>query len=191
MDNKKYDKLKRQIERYEKIRNKYIYVSKKNLNENDDENEDKNIYFISRQINYCNLSIDSFHLLANVNNKEKESNKIVFNFVIISSILFTIFIILLSFMIVLLHKALQIFGVFILYVWIIPSIIIITIGNFIIYYLKILIGSILLFHYYHLKNKKCIANCLFWIFVDKTMMNLYKVRNLITKYKKEFDYLLN
>ena len=191
LDNKKYDKLKRQIERYEKIRNKYIYVSKKNLNENDDENEDKNIYFISRQINYCNLSIDSFHLLANVNNKEKESNKIVFNFVIISSILFTIFIILLSFMIVLLHKALQIFGVFILYVWIIPSIIIITIGNFIIYYLKILIGSILLFHYYHLKNKKYIANCLFWIFVDKTMMNLYKVRNLITKYKKEFDYLLN
>ena len=93
------------------------------------------------------------------------------------------------FILYLVKTVLNTFDEFILKAWIIPIIFIITIFNFILYYIKMLIGSIVLYHGYHLRKKRCIIKCLFWLFVDKTMIQIYKVKNLISKYKKEFDYL--
>ena len=81
------------------------------------------------------------------------------------------------------------FGVFIIKVWIIPTIIFYIIIYPISYYLKNLFGSILLFKYYHLKNRGALySKILFGVFVNKTMIYIFKVRNYITKYEKELDY---
>ena len=180
----------RQIAKFEKIRNKYIYTKYKGfkvIEELNEIGENRNIYCISRQINYTNFSADSFSSLFN-NNKEKQSKR-TSNFCIISLVLFLIFLILLLIIIVLLKILLNRFGIFILNVWILPAILIITIVNYIIYFFKILIGTIILFNSNHLRKKRCCVKFLFWIFVDKTMIYIYKIRNFITKYKKELDYL--
>ena len=190
LGNTAYEVSTRQIAKFEKIRNKYIYTKYKGfkvIEELNEIGENRNIYCISRQINYTNFSADSFSSLFN-NNKEKQSKR-TSNFYIISLVLFLIFLILLLIIIVLLKILLNRFGIFILNVWILPAILIITIVNYIIYFFKILIGTIILFNSNHLRKKRCCVKFLFWIFVDKTMIYIYKIRNFITKYKKELDYL--
>jgi hypothetical protein len=194
LDNKtKFDKSKRQIERYEKVRNKYIYVHKKveiNEIEIDDKSfDEKDNYCISPQSNYSYLPEDSFTNIKKGKNAQKESSKILFKFIFISALLMIIVVLLIIFILYLVKTVLNTFDEFILKAWIIPIIFIITILNFILYYIKMLIGSIVLYHGYHLRKKRCIIKCLFWLFVDKTMIQIYKVKNLISKYKKEFDYL--
>ena len=81
------------------------------------------------------------------------------------------------------------FDKFIMNSWITPVSIMITIINIVLYYIKILFGTILLFTCYNKRKKYCLLKFLFWVFVDKSMIQVYKIRNLITKYKKEFDYL--
>ena len=194
LDNKtKFDKSKRQIERYEKVRNKYIYVHKKveiNEIEIDDKSfDEKDNYCISPQNNYSYLPEDSYTNIKKEKNAQKESSKILFKFIFISAILMIIVILFIIFILYLVKTVLNTFDEFILKAWIIPIIFIITILNFILYYIKMLIGSIVLYHGYHLRKKRCIIKCLFWLFVDKTMIQIYKVKNLISKYKKEFDYL--
>lgn len=56
------------------------------------------------------------------------------------------------------------------------------------YFIMCLIASILLFKRYHLRNKAYHYKILFSIFVDKSMIYIFKVRNYITKYKKELEY---
>jgi hypothetical protein len=193
----KNDKSKRSIERFEKIRNKYIYKLKKNIikemeidKEIIDLNEEKKDLYISPQINYSIYQAESFYSLKKTG-KEKESKHIINKYVLISVLLWIIFIVLIILAIFLIQNHLNKFDRFIIGAWLIPIIIIIIVINFILYYIKILIGSILLFHRYNVRKKKCFYRFLFWLFVDKTMIHIFKVRNLITKYKKEFDYLIN
>ena len=190
------DKSKKQIEHFEKIRNKYIYVSKKRGIDIIDEGlldsgETKKTFYITREINYSSYAVNLFSLLNESDGSRKdEKNKIMKKFILITSILFSIFVIFIIILLFLLHTLLKRFDRFILKVWLIPGIIMILIANFIIYYIIMLIGSFLLFHYYYYrKNNGCFARFLFWIFVDKTMIHIYKLRNLVTKYKREFDYL--
>ena len=189
-DNNLNDKSRKKIAKFEGIRNKYICGARKRGIDDElfDSGENKG-YFIIKEISYTYISIDSFSSLINDNNEEKGINKTIYNYIIISGILFFIFIILLILVLVLLNILLERFGTFFLRTWIIPAILIITFLNFIFYYIKMCIGTILLFKYYHIRNSKWIVKCLFWIFVDKIMINKYKVRNLITKYQKEFNYL--
>ena len=190
----KNDKSKRRIERFEKIRNKYIYKLKRNvLNEMDGDgeilglNEEKNLC-ISPQINYSIHQFESFSTV-NESHTDKNSKTKINKFIIISFVLW-IFLIALCFLAIFLIKiVLNKFDRFIIKDWIVLVLIVIIVINFILYYLKILMGSILLFFFYNLRKKKCFYRFLFWIFVDKTMIHIYKIRNLITKYKKEFDYL--
>ena len=192
LGNSANEKSGKQNEKFEKIRNRYIYEKNKGFRLFDELNEfgeNKNIYYISKQINYSNFPLDTFSSLFNDSNKEKKSKNKISNSLIISIILLIIFFILLSIIIFLLQILLEKFGIFILNVWILPAILIITIANYIIYFSKILIGAFILFNYHYLRKKKCCVKFLFWIFVDKSMIYLYKIRNFITKYKKEFDYL--
>ena len=192
----KNDKSKRVIERFEKIRNKYIYKLKRNvINEIDGDgdiinlNEEKKHLYISPQINYSINQFESFNTLKGSSHKEKESKNKINKFIFISFVLWILLTALCILAIFLIKTILNKFGKFIIKAWIRPLLVVIIAINFILYYLQILIGSILLFCFYHLRKKKCFCRFLFWIFVDKTMIHIYKIRNLITKYKKEFDYL--
>ena len=191
-----FDKSKRQITRFENIRNKYIYTLRKSFISkeigNDKEvidlyEENKSLH-ISPQTNFSFYPVDSFYSLKTVN-KEKETENIFNKFILISILLWAIFILLFILALYLIQNLLNKFDRFIIKAWLFPLISIIIIANLILYYFKILIGTILIFHCYNLRKKKCFYKYLFFIFVDKSMIYIYKVRNLITKYKKEFDYL--
>ena len=79
---------------------------------------------------------------------------------------------------------------FFIKIWILPLIYItIIVAYFILYYLKILISSYIIFNLFGLRKKKYFIKFLFLIFVDKTDIQIYKIRNIITKYKKKFDNL--
>ena len=80
------------------------------------------------------------------------------------------------------------FGSFIIKVWLFSSIIIYLVIYPFLYYIKNLIGSFLIFKCYHLKNRALFYKILFGLFVNKTMIYIFKVRNYITKYKNELDY---
>ena len=199
LDNKiKIDKSKRQISRFEKVRNKYIYV-RKNIKELDDEIEgeensnnenDKNTYEIDPQNNYSYISVNSFiSAKKSKNGATEEANKLIHNCIFYSFLLLIIIVIVIAFTLFLVRHILDTFDVFILKAWIFPIIIVITVINFLLYFIKMFIGTFILFHFYHLRKKRCCFKWLFWIFVDRPMIQIYKIRNLITKYKKEFDYL--
>ena len=132
--------------------------------------------------------MDSFDSI-NDNKEEKEINKTIYNYIIISAICFFIFILLLILILVLFRIILERFGTFILKTWLVPALFIVIVLNYLLYYAKIAIGTFLLFHCYHLRNRGRFFKILFWIFVDKTMIYKYKIRNFITKYQKEFNYL--
>ena len=191
----KYDKSKRKIERFEKVRNKYIYVRKRRedyeieFDQSFDE-KDKNILCISPQNSYFYFPVKSFNSVKKKNSSLRiEADIMIHKFIKYSIILLLIAIILIIGTLLLVQKILDKFDIFIIKAWIFPIIITITVINFILYFFKMLFGSFLLFHFYHLRKRKCFCRFLFWIFVDRTMIQIYKVKNLITKYKKEFDYL--
>ena len=188
------EKTKRQIKHFTKIRNKYIYINKRKdaneieIDERSNDGDENAVFHISPQFNYVYFSSNSFTSQGN-NIISKEDTKDIYNFILISVILFVIFACLLTSLFISIHKLLIIFDVFIIKAWIIPLIIIFTVVSFLLYFIKILIGSFLLFHFYHWRKKGWFYRILYLVFVDQSMIYVYKVRNLITKYKKEFDYL--
>ena len=191
----KYDKSKRKIERFEKVRNKYIYVRKRNeideieFEQSFDEKEN-NVLEISPQNNYFYLPANSLCSTKKSKSGVMKENDVIFHkFFLYSFVLLIIIILLIISTYFLIDHILIKFDLFILKVWIIPILVLITLGNFILYFFKLLFGSFLLFYFYHLRKKRCFCRFLFWLFVDRTMIQIYKVKNLITKYKKEFDHL--
>ena len=188
------EKTKRQIEHFTKVRNKYIYINKRKdaneieIDERSNDGDDNVVFNISPQFNYVYFPSNSFNSKGN-NIISKEDTKDIYNFILISIILLLVFACLLTILFISIHQLLIIFGAFIINAWIIPLIIIFTVVSFVLYFIKILIGSFLLFHFYHWRKKGWFYRILYLVFVDQSMIYVYKVRNLITKYKKEFDYL--
>lgn len=193
-NNSQDDKAKRKLEKYVLIRNRYIYVSKRKEN-NEIEidkisvNSEINRFCICYQINYTYFPSDKFIDIQQSNSEKKESNKNIIIFIRVFILLWILFIILIFFILFLVKFLLDKFDNFILQAWIIPTSIIFTLVYFIFYFIKIVIGAFLIFNFYHIRKENCFVKLLFSIFVDKKSIYIYKVRNLITKYKKEFDYL--
>ena len=97
---------------------------------------------------------------------------------------------------------------FMVKIWLICTISILFVAYFLIYFIKVIIGSILLFNCYHSRNNGCFINfsefdklslilyiilfknckikAMFKVFVDKNLIYMYKIRNFITKYRREF-----
>jgi hypothetical protein len=188
------EKTKRQIEHFTKVRNKYIYINKRKdaneieIDERSNDGDENVVFNISPQFNYVYFPSNSFNSQGN-NISSKEDTKDIYNFILISIILLLIFACLLTILFISIKELLIIFGDFIINAWIFPLIIIFTVVSFVLYFIKILIGSFLLFHFYHWRKKGWFYRILYLVFVDQSMIYVYKVRNLITKYKKEFDYL--
>ena len=188
------EKTKRQVEHFTKVRNKYIYINKrkevdeKEIDDKSNDGDENTVFNISPQINYVYFPSDSINSQGN-NMASKGESKDISNFILISIILLVIFYLLLLFIIRFIKKMLDNFDEFIIKAWIFPIIIFLTVVSFLLYYIKIFIGSFLLFHFYHWRKKGRLCRILYLIFVDQSMIYVYKVRNLLTKYKKEFDYL--
>ena len=191
LDNKvKIDKSKRLITRFEKVRNKYIYVRKGKNVEQADELIDENTFEIIHQSNYSYISVQSFKSTKKSNKEaNKDANTLFHDCIIYSLVLLIMIIIVIATTLFLVRYILDEFDVFILRAWIFPIIIVMTIINFILYFIKMFIASFVLFHFYHYRKKRCCIKFLFWLFVDRTMIQRYKIKNLVTKYKKEFEYL--
>ena len=207
----KIDKSISKNNKFERIKNKYICPKNKN---NCFEEEigignrtismiSNNNYYKGLEISYENnfsfLKIEEFiineTLTKGSSNKWKSSNLsntiiipegywVIINISLILTILLLIIIIIL---ISIFKKYLNDFGIFIINIWIGCSIFIYIIVYPLLYLIKNLIGSVLVFKCYHLRNRVG-GKILYYLFVDKTMIYIFKVRNYITKYKKELDY---
>ena len=80
------------------------------------------------------------------------------------------------------------FGFYFIRVWMPATVFVYFIVYPLFYFIISLIASLLLFKRYHLRNKTYYYKILFSIFIDKSMIYIFKVRNYITKYKKELEY---
>ena len=191
--NNKNDNLKK-IYTFEKIKTKYMCHKKqrdiKEAELDDVQYESEKANFSDLKIIYeNNYSYIPFNNFIKIKNKVLEKNRGNINTIFWwSFILFLIFSALLLSSLYLITVLLNEYEYFIIRIWIIPFILF-TILNFILYFLKMFICSLLLFKCYHLRKKGCCLRIIFYCFIDKTMINIFKVRNYITKYKREFDYL--
>ena len=196
--NKKYERIKKQYI-IRKSTNKSLY---ENEVDNSSENKSYNYYtdlIKTYEYNLIYYSLDEFipnKKLSKISkNTWKSSNTININYnpkgfclLININILLTFLLLLLIFIVVAFIKLfLNNFGYFIINIWLGCSIFIYVIIYPILYLIKHFIGSILLFKFYHLKNRR-ILKPLYWLFVDKTMIYIFKVRNYVTKYKRELEY---
>ena len=208
--NVKIDKTFEKNKKFERIKNKYI-CKKSNKDSLEDEVEysqsrngsvEINKFYKDLTIEYENnisfMKINEFITSETITKKTKKkwlssyssmNYKLEGYWLLINiSLIMTILLLVLIF---LLFKFLKLFlndfGRFIIFIWLSSSIAIYIIAYPLLYYIKVLIGSILLFKCYHLKNR-VIGKFMYWSFVDKTMIYIFKVRNFISKYKKEFEY---
>ena len=196
----KLDKSISKNKKFERIKTQYIIrnTTKKSLYENELENVSDNKSYesykdliISYENNLSYYSSEKFNKNNNyswksdiVTNVNPEGYCLLVNLSLILTILLLLLIILIIFFI---KYFLNVFGFFIIYIWLGSSIFIYIILYPLLYLLKNIVGSFLLFKCYHLK-RSLLVKPFYWLFVDKTLVYIFKVRNYVTKYKKEFDY---
>ena len=207
----KADKSIEKNKKFERIKNKYIY--KKTIKTSIDEEIDSGSrscsfdyinYNKELEIQYENnisfLSIEEYFISESIKKKQTKKGKSstvsitstlnpegFWPIIITSFLLTTLLLILIIELFICIKLFLNEFGSFIINIWLGSSIFIYLLAYPILYYIKIFIGSFLLFKYYYIKNR-LIGKIFYWLFVDKTMIYIFKARNYITKYKKEFDY---
>ena len=207
----KIDKSIIKNNKYERIKNKYIRqkthkysyeeeVDSSNVSRSS--SQEFNIGFKGLEIIYENnfsfLKLEHFIINETLSKgswnhwRSSEKNKSItpegyWYLINISLILTILLLVLICILITMFKKYLNDFGTFIINIWVACSVIVYIIIYPILYLIKNLIGSILLFKCYHLRNRVG-GKILYSLFVDKTMIYIFKVRNYITKYKKELDY---
>lgn len=172
------------VQKIEDIKNRYI------INKNEikyDETLDVHSYVktydnleIEALENYTYISTDK--MINKLNKINSNSNRILIN-LFINFILF-IFLILITQG--LFHLYFQTKSVFHLFYIFISTI---FIGNLIIYFLICFITPCLISKYYGKRKKNCLNKLIFKLFIEKHILYLYKMRLLLIKYHKEFDYM--
>ena len=190
--------------KFERIKNKYIYTRKNkvlyeieidSVSESASSHEYYTQLAIGNEINLSYLPIGEFITNDTLTNNTWNTTKLNMKFkpegywkLLIINFILLILLSILIFVIIVLNKIfLNYFGFFIIKAWLISGVVVYAIIYPILYYIKNYIGSILLFKSYHLKNRIYIK-VLLRIFVNKTMIYIFKVRNYITKYNDELDY---
>ena len=205
----KIDKLISKNKKYERIKNQYIIRKSKKrklyANEIDCSSENKSYNYYADLIKTYENNLIYYSLEEFISNKKlskisknswKSSNTTSINYnpkgfcllININILLTFLLLLLLCILIAFIKLFLNNFGYFIINIWLGCSIFVYIIIYPILYLIKHFIGSILLFKFYHLKKRR-ILKPLYWLFVDKTMIYIFKVRNYVTKYKKELEYI--
>lgn len=200
--NKKLEKYKK----FERIKNKYICVRKnRNIYETEIDSVSENRsflneveYYIQYENNFSYFPLEEYMLKESINSTSIKWNNSNINsknrpegYRTLINVNIILFLLLLSLVIIILFidkHMLNYFGLYFIRVWISASVFAYFIVYPLFYFIISLFASILLFKRYHLRNKAYLYKVLFRIFVDKTMIYIFKVRNYITKYKKELDY---
>ena len=202
--NKKFEKYKK----FERIKNKYICVRKnKNIIETEIDsisenrsnlNESREEFLIEYEYNFSYFPLEQYMLKESINSSRDKWNISNTNsknrpegYSSLINVNIVLFLLLLSLVIIILFidkLILNYFGLYSIRIWIPASVFVYFIVYPLVYFIMCLFASILLFKRYHLRNKAYHYWILFSIFVDKTMINIFKVRNYITKYKKELEY---
>ena len=193
------DKSISKTKKYERIKNQYILrkTIKGPLYENEIDNvSEKNSYEYYTELIISYENNLSYYSLAQSNkNNNKWKTEIITDVnpegycFLVNILMILSFLLLLSIIIIILFVKyfLNVFGFFIIKIWLISSIIIYLFVYPILYFVKNIIGSFLLFKFYHLK-RRLLVKPFYWLFVDKTLIYIFKVRNYVTKYKRELDY---
>ena len=172
--------------RFEKIKNRYIttnkpckpILDKKNINK-------ESTLTICHNNNLSIYNVEEYNII-NENDISGPNEKDYSLLIIMTCVLGTIFLLLLVLSVVMIKKLMNEFEYFMVKIWMLCTILVLFIIYFLIYFVKIIIASILLFNCYHSRNKGCFIKFMFKIFVDKSLIYMFKVRNYITKYRREF-----
>ena len=175
------------IERLEKIKNKYIFISK---NKSKSNVIPKNINNKSPLSIYYNNNISIIKVEdykeCEKNDVSGETKKEFKLLILMTLILGLIFFALIISSIAIIKKLLNEYEYFMVKIWLLCTILILFVAYFLIYFIKTIIGSILLFNFYPKRKSGCFIKFMFKIFVDKSLIYMFKIRNYITKYRRDF-----
>ena len=185
--NNRFDITKNTINRLEKIKYKYINSGNTNISKYFRKIANINIEPPLVRCYNDNITILNFEEYSE-NNKKDTSNTgtEICLLVIMTCIIGFIFFFLLFIGIIIINYLMNKYEYFMVKIWILCSIVILVICYFLLYLIKIIIGSLLLFKYYHKRKSGCFYKFLFKIFVNKNLIYMFKIRNYITKYRREF-----
>ena len=175
---------KNTINRYKKIKNKYMSLNNYDFFEKKENNIINSNLSVCNNINITLYNTDNY---INCNRNELTDGELKeFKLLIIMTfVLGFIFILLLFLSVVVIKYLMDEFEYFMVKIWILCTMIILFIAYFCVYLIKMVIASILLFNYYHSRNKGCLK-FMFKIFVNKSLIYFFKIRNYITKYRRDF-----
>ena len=176
------------INRLEKIKNKYINTNKFNPNNylKRQQNQNKKnalLIYYNNNLSYIN---SGDYIVNNKNDIIGENSKEFRLLVLNTFILGFIFFLLIIVSILLIKKLMNEYEYFMVKIWLLSSVLILFFAYFLIYFIKITIGSILLFNCISRRKNGLIVKYMFKIFVDKRLIYMFKIRNYITKYRREF-----
>lgn len=106
--------------------------------------------------------------------------------IIVTMVLGLIFFSLLFISIIIIKYLMNKYEYFMVKIWLLCTFLVLFVLYFLFYFIKIGIASILLFNCYNKRKNGCFIKVLFKIIVDKNLIYMFKIRNYITKYRREF-----
>ena len=178
------------INKFEQIRNRYIYNIDRNFDDNFGEEDSKIIKYIDLDIhpqgNYTYISSAkiSENKLSLSYNKEKINTTLLINIILV-----VVLILVDSGIIIVFKYKYESYEERFIYNWFIPVIFQISIINYILNYLNALFVSLILFKKWNKKKSNCFYRYISFLFIEKYMRYFYKIKILITKYYRDFELL--
>jgi hypothetical protein len=178
---------KNTICRFEKIKNRYINSNR--IIENVIPKQKENASGPSPLCIYRNNNLSIYNVEDYIKCNENSSSSTGKDFgllFIMTIVLGIIFFFLLLLSVIIIKKLMDEFEYFMVKTWLLCTISILIVLYFLIYLIKALIASILLFNFYSRRHNGCLIKFMFKAFVDKNIIYIFKIRNYITKYRREF-----
>ena len=180
---------KNTICRFERIKYRYINsnkivdinnIPKKKANENG-----PSPLCIYHNTNLSIYNVEDY-IKCNENKESSSTGKDLALLILMTIVLGSIFFFLLFISVLIIKALMDEFEYFMVKTWLFTTILILFVFYFLLYLLKNFIASILLFNCYSRRNSGCFIKFMFKVFVDKNQIYIFKIRNYITKYRREF-----
>ena len=181
------------IHKFERIKIKYINSSnaiEKNEEDNDESEDEKEInkdmhLEITPLDNYTYISTN---LVKTADKTKGDLRQICCN-LSLNVLLFALLIGVYCLLIILFYDIYNTYEGYIIKAWLIPALFQVTLFRFALNFMLNLCISFVLFKYTYKKNISCVVKLFFKLFIEKYMIYLNKIRLLITKYSKDFEFI--
>ena len=178
------------IQKFKRVKNKYILNHK--IVDYRNEDDDESSIHISNDTRYEIVPNDNYTYISSKKISMKESNpdnwKILLNFAF-NILLFALLIGLYYLILVVFHDIYTTYEGFIIKAWLIPALFQVTVFKFVLSYVLDLMIAIVLFRWRNKKRSSCLIKVMFSLCIERYMVYLNKIRLLITKYYKEFEFI--